>query len=115
MRAKSGTVHNRRRKKVLKKASGFMGGRHRLYRTAKDAIMKAGQHAYRDRRQRKRHFRALWITRINAAVRAHDLSYSKFMNLLGKANIELDRKSLSELAIHHPEAFEALVKKVKAA
>ena len=114
MRAVNGTVHKNRRKKVLEKASGFRGGRRRLYRTAKDAVMKAGQWAYRDRRQKKRHFRSLWIMRLNAACRQHDISYSKFINGLNKANIAINRKNLSELAIHQPEAFKAVVEKAKA-
>ena len=115
MRATNGTIHKNRRKKILKKAEGFRGGRKRLLRTAKDAVMKAGQWAYRDRKQKKRHFRSLWIMRINAAVREQGLSYSKFIDLLNKSNIELDRKSLSELAIHQPEAFKQVVEEVKKA
>lgn len=86
-----------------------MGGRSRLYRTAKDAIMKSGQWAYRDRRVKKREFRALWITRINAAVRKEGISYSQFINGLTKAKVELNRKSLSEMAIHQPEVFQEIV------
>lgn len=114
MRSVSGTIHKNRRKKVLKRAKGFRGGRRRLYRTAKDAVMKSDQWAYRDRKQKKRHFRSLWIMRINAACRQHEISYSKFINGLTKAHIEIDRKNLSELAINHPEAFKAVVERAKA-
>ncbi len=86
-----------------------MGGRGNLYRTAKDAIMKSGQWAYRDRRVKKREFRALWITRINAAVRKEGLSYSQFMHGLSKANVDLNRKSLSEMAINQPEVFQEII------
>ena len=109
MRAVSGTVHNTRRKKILKRAKGFHAGRRRLYRTAKSAVMKAGQWAYRDRKVRKRDFRKLWIMRINAACRQEGLSYSKFINYINKANIQLNRKSLSELAVNQPEAFKKIV------
>ena len=115
MRSVNGTIHKNRRKKILKRAKGFRGGRRRLYRTAKDAVMKSDQWAYRDRKQKKRHFRSLWIMRINAACRQHEISYSKFINGLTKANIEIDRKNLSELAINQPEAFKAVVDKAKAA
>lgn len=114
MRSVNGTIHKNRRKKVLKRAKGFRGGRRRLYRTAKDAVMKSDQWAYRDRKQKKRHFRSLWIMRINAACRQHEISYSKFINGLVKAHIEIDRKNLSELAINHPEAFKAVVERAKA-
>jgi len=110
MRAKSGKIHLNRRKKVLKQASGFRGARHRLFRIAKSAVMKAGMHGFASRRQKKRLMRSLWIVRINAAVRPHGLSYSKFMNNLGKAGVQMDRKMLSELAIQDPAAFENLVK-----
>jgi len=109
MRSVNGTIHKNRRKKILKRAKGFLGGRSRLYRTAKDAVMKSDLWAYRDRKQRKRQFRALWITRINAACRQEGISYSKFMGGLKKANIELNRKSLSELAIQNPESFKKIV------
>lgn len=105
MRVKRGFKARRRRKKVLKLAKGFRGGRSKLYRTAADAVDKALMYAYRDRKVRKREFRKLWITRINAAVRAHDLSYSKFINGLKKADVELDRKVLAELAISDPSGF----------
>ena len=114
MRSVNGTIHKNRRKKILKRAKGFRGGRRRLYRTAKDAVMKSDQWAYRDRKQKKRHFRSLWIMRINAACRQHEISYSKFISGLIKAHIEIDRKNLSELAINHPEAFKAVVERAKA-
>ena len=113
MRATNGTVHKNRRKKILKRTKGFRAGRRRLYRTAKDAVMKAGQWAFRDRKARKRDMRALWITRINAACRTEDISYSRFIYGLKKANILLNRKQLSELAIHDPEAFHEVLKIAK--
>ncbi len=105
MRIKRGYKARRRRKKVLKLAKGFRGGRSKLFRTAADSVDKALMYAYRDRRQRKRQFRQLWIARINAAARANDLSYSKFMFGLKKAGIDLDRKVLAELAISDPKGF----------
>lgn len=108
MRAKSGKVHLNRRKKILKAAKGFRGGSHRLYRTANTAVMKAGQHAYNDRRQRKRQMRALWIIRINAAARLHGISYSQFIHKINQAGVTLDRKSLSDMAVSDPAAFKAL-------
>lgn len=114
-RVKRGVTARARHKKVLKKAKGYYGARSRIYRTAKQAVIKAGQYAYRDRRQRKRQFRALWIIRINAASRRLGLSYSEFMNGLLKASIEIDRKMLSELAVTDSKAFAALVEKAKAA
>ena len=113
MRAINGTVHRKRRRKILKAASGFRGGRHRLYRTARQAVMKAGLHAYVSRRQKKRQMRSLWITRINAASRLHGLSYSVFMNNLKKANIELDRRMLAELAVSDPAGFQNLLESIK--
>lgn len=115
MRAKSGTIHNKRRKKVLKEAKGYRGGRRRLFRTAKSAIMKSGVHAFASRRQRKREMRRLWIMRINAAVRPLGVSYSRFIDLLNKAGVEMDRKALSEMAIHDPEGFQKLVSELQAA
>lgn len=112
MRARSGIVHRRRRYKAMKAASGFRGGRSRLYRVAKSAVMKAGQHAYNSRRQRKRQMRALWIMRINAASRRHGISYSRFINGMAKAGIALDRKAIADLAMNDPIAFEALVRKI---
>ena len=105
MRIKRGFKARRRRKKVLKLAKGFRGGRSKLFRTATDAVDKALMYAYRDRRQRKRNFRRLWIARINAAARMHNLSYSKFMHGLKLANVDLDRKVLAELAISDPAGF----------
>lgn len=105
MRVKTGYKARRRRKKVLKLAKGYRGGRSKLYRTAADAVDKALMYAYRDRRVRKREFRRLWIARINAAARLHDLSYSKFMHGLNMAGIRLDRKILAELAVADPTGF----------
>jgi len=105
MRVKRGFKARRRRKKVLKLAKGFRGGRSKLYRTAADSVDKALMYAYRDRRVRKRDFRRLWIARINAAARINDLSYSKFMHGLKLANIKIDRKVLAELAISDPDGF----------
>ncbi len=113
MRVKTTKIHHKKQKKVLKLAKGFRGARHRLYRVAKSTLMHAGQHAYNSRKQKKRNFRALWIVRINAAVRPHGLSYSKFIYLLKKANIKLNRKSLADLAYLQPEAFDQLVQQVK--
>jgi len=110
MRVKRGYKARRRRKKVLKLAKGFRGGRSKLYRTAADAVDKALMYAYRDRKARKRNFRQLWITRINAAARMNDLSYSKFMHGLKLAGIELDRKVLAELAISDPGGFAQIAK-----
>ncbi|MBC8463579.1 MAG: 50S ribosomal protein L20 [Deltaproteobacteria bacterium] len=110
MRVKRGYKARRRRKKVLKLAKGFRGGRSKLFRTASDAVDKALMYAYRDRRARKRDFRKLWITRINAAARLHDLSYSKLMHGLKMAGVELDRKVLAELAISDPSGFEQIAK-----
>ena len=104
----------RRRKRVLKQTSGFFGNKSRLFRYANDALQRAGQFAYRDRRKKKSEFRALWITRINAVCRAHDLKYSHFMGALKKLSCEMNRKVLSELALHRPEAFLQLIEKVKA-
>jgi large subunit ribosomal protein L20 len=105
MRIKRGFKARRRRKKVLQLAKGFRGGRSKLFRTAADAVDKALMYAYRDRRQRKRDFRKLWIARINAAARMHNLSYSRFINGLKKAGVELDRKVLADLAITDPTGF----------
>ena len=105
MRIKRGVKARRRRKKVLKLAKGFRGGRSKLFRTAADAVDKSLMYAYRDRRQRKRDFRRLWIVRINAAARINKLSYSKFMHGLTMANIDLDRKVLADLAITDPSGF----------
>jgi len=115
MRSTNGTIHKNRRKKILKRTKGFRAGRRRLYRTAKDAAMKADMWAFRDRKQRKRHFRILWIARINAACREEGISYSKFMAGVIKAKVALNRKSLSELAINDPAAFKEVIKIAKAA
>ncbi len=112
-RAKDGQRRKNRRKKILKLAKGFRQGRHRLLRTAKDAVRKAGQYAYRDRKVRKRDFRQLWIARINAACRSKGLRYSEFIAKLKKADIQLDRKALAYIAMTDPKAFEAIVIKVK--
>ncbi|HPE60096.1 MAG TPA: 50S ribosomal protein L20 [Thiolinea sp.] len=114
-RVKRGVQANARHKKVLKKAKGYYGARSRTYRVAHQAVIKAGQYAYRDRRQRKRQFRALWIVRINAAARQFELSYSRFMDGLHKAGIEVDRKVLADLAVHDITAFGQLAEKAKAA
>ena len=115
MRVKGGTIHAARRKKVLKQAKGYFGSKHRLYKTAKEQVMHSGAYAYRDRKNRKRDFRKLWITRINAACRLNDISYSKFMNGLKKANIDINRKMLAEIAIDDAKAFTELVNVAKAA
>lgn len=114
-RVKRGVTAKARHKRVLGKAKGYYGARSKLYKTAKQAVIKAGQYAYRDRRQRKRQFRALWITRINAAARLHGLSYSRMINGLNKAEIEIDRKVLADLAVHDADAFGALAAQAKAA
>lgn len=116
-RVKRGVTGHARHKKVLKAAKGYYGRRKNTIRTAKQAVEKAQQYAYRDRKNRKRSFRALWIQRINAAVRAIDesLTYSRFINALSKAGIEVDRKVLADLAVHEPAAFGAIVEKAKAA
>lgn len=115
MRATNGTIHKNRRKKILKRTKGFRAGRRRLYRTAKDAALKADMWAFRDRKQRKRHFRVLWIARINAACRAEGMSYSKFMAGVIRAKVGLDRKSLSEMAIIDPAAFKEVVRIARSA
>jgi len=114
-RVKRGVTAHARHKKILNLAKGFRGRRKNDVRIAKQAVMKAGQYAYRDRRTRKRVFRQLWIARINAAARGLGITYSKFMNGLKKAGIEIDRKVLSDMAIHDPAAFGSIVEKVKAA
>lgn len=108
-RVKGGTVARARRKKVLKEASGYFGSKHRLFKTAKEQLLHSGVYAYRDRRQKKRDFRKLWITRINAACRENEISYSKFIDGLNKAGLTVNRKMLSELAIDNPKAFSDLV------
>ena len=114
-RVKRGVFAKSRHKKVLKKAKGYYGARSKLFKTAKQAVIKAGQYAYRDRRQRKRQFRALWITRINAAARLHGLSYSRLINGMNQAEMEVDRKVLADIAVHDPEAFGAIAEQAKAA
>jgi large subunit ribosomal protein L20 len=109
-RVKSGLVTKHRHKKILKRAKGYFGSKHRLYKTAKEQLMHSGAYAYRDRRQNKRNFRKLWITRINAECRNNNISYSKFINGLNKAGIVINRKMLSELAINDPKTFSELVK-----
>ncbi len=113
-RVKRGVIAHKKHKKVLKAAKGYYNARRKVYRVAKQAVTKAGQYAYRDRRQRKRQFRALWIARINAAARQFGLSYSKFINGLNKAEIEVDRKVLADLAVHDIQAFGVLAEKAKA-
>jgi large subunit ribosomal protein L20 len=115
MRVKRGTTGHAKHKKILKAAKGFYGRRKNTIRIAKQAVEKSLQYAYRDRKNRKRNFRALWIQRINAAVREHGLTYGRFIDGLNKAGIEVDRKILSDLAIHEPQAFAALVAQSKAA
>ena len=113
-RVKRGTVARARHKKVLRQAKGFRGRRKNVYRVAKQAVMKAGQYAYRDRRTKKRQFRALWIARINAAVRELGMSYSTFMSGLKRANIDIDRKVLADLAVADKAAFAKIATQVKA-
>ena len=114
-RVKRGVTARARHRKILDKAKGYYGARRKVYRVAKQAVIKAGQYAYRDRRTRKREFRALWITRINAAARAHGLSYSKLINGLKLAEIEVDRKILADIAVYDQEGFAALAEAAKAA
>ena len=112
-RVKNGAVTKARHKKVLKEAKGYFGSKHRLYKTAKEQLMHSGQYAFRDRKQKKRDFRKLWITRINAACRQNDISYSRFIEGLTKAGVEINRKMLSEIAINDPKMFSELVKTAK--
>ena len=114
-RVKRSVVSRARRKKVLKQAKGYYGARSRQFKVAKQAVIKAGQYAYRDRRQRKRQFRQLWVVRINAAAREHGLSYSRFIAGLKKAAIDVDRKVLADLAIHEKDVFAQLAEQAKAA
>jgi large subunit ribosomal protein L20 len=114
-RVKRGVIVKARHKKVLDKAKGYYGARSKLFKSAKQAVIKAGQYAYRDRRQRKRHFRALWITRINAAARLHGLSYSRLISGMNRAEMEVDRKVLADIAVHDPEAFGAIAAQAKTA
>lgn len=113
-RVKRGVTARAKHKKVLAKAKGYYGARSRVFRVAKQAVIKAAQYAFRDRRQRKRDFRALWIIRVNAAARAHGMTYSTFMNGLKNASISIDRKVLSDIAIHDQAAFTALIEQAKA-
>ena len=112
-RTKGGVVHARKRKRVLKDAAGFTGGPGTIYRAALEFTLKAGKYAYRDRRQKKRHFRSLWVTRLNAALKQRGLSYSRFIPAAALAGITLNRKMLSELAIGDPGTFDAIVEQVK--
>ena len=112
-RARSGPVKHKRTKKVLKQAKGYRGARSKLYRTARQAVMKSGLYAYRDRKNNKRNFRRLWITRINAAARINGLSYNEFINGLKKASVEINRKMLSEIAVSDPDAFKQLTELAK--
>ncbi|MGA1690852.1 MAG: 50S ribosomal protein L20 [Sedimenticolaceae bacterium] len=114
-RVKRGVQANRRHKKVLKAAKGYYGARSKVFRVAKQAVIKAGQYAYRDRRVKKRQFRALWIQRINAAARINGLSYSRMINGLNKAGVAIDRKMLADIAVHDLPAFGQLAEKAKAA
>ena len=112
-RVKNSVTTRARHKKVLKAAKGYFGSKHRLYKTAKEQLMHSGQYAFRDRRQKKRDFRKLWITRINAACRENEISYSRFIEGLNKAGVEVNRKMLSEIAIENPKAFTELVNTAK--
>lgn len=114
-RVKRGVTAHARHKKVLKRAEGYYGRRKNTIRIAKQAVEKAAQYAYRDRKNRKRNFRALWIQRINAAARMNGLTYGRFIDGLGKAGIEVDRKMLADLAVHEPDAFKALVERAQSA
>ena len=114
-RAKNSVAAHARHKKILKQAKGYRGARGKVFRVAKQAVIRAGEYAYRDRRQRRRAFRSLWIVRINAAARTFGLSYSRMIEGLAKADIELDRKILAELAVRDPDAFGKIAEKAKAA
>jgi large subunit ribosomal protein L20 len=115
MRTTKGAARTKAKRRLFKRAKGYVGGRRRLYRTVKETLVRAGVYSFRDRRNRRRSFRRLWITRLSAACRMHDISYSQFIAGLAKANIELDRKSLSEIAIADPAGFETIVNLVKGA
>ncbi|MFH2105293.1 MAG: 50S ribosomal protein L20 [Parcubacteria group bacterium] len=112
-RIKRGVTASKKRKNTLKRTKGYLLGRSKKYKQAKEAFLKAGQYSYRDRKVKKRDFRRLWITRLNAAVREHDMSYSKFIAGLKKAKIEVDRKILSDIAVNNPKAFAQIVAQVK--
>jgi len=114
-RVKRGVIAHARHKKILKQAKGYYGARSRVFRVAKQAVIKAGQYAYRDRRQKKRQFRALWIARINAAARENGMSYSRLIDGLKKAGVEVDRKMLADVAYHDAVAFKALAEQAKTA
>lgn len=114
MRVKGGIVSAKKRKKILKLAKGYRTTRSKLYKNAKEAVFRAGNYAFRDRKARKRVFRRLWITRINIATRLRGVTYSKFVNLMKKANIELDRKILADLAVNDPAVFDKIIEKIKA-
>ena len=114
-RVKGGNIHRARRKKILDQAKGYFGSKHRLYKTAKEQVMHSGKYSYRDRRQKKRDFRKLWITRINAACRMNEISYSQFMHGLQLAGVTVNRKMLSEVAIDNMDAFKSLVELAKSA
>ena len=113
-RVKRGVVAKARHRKIIDKAKGYYGARRKVFRVAKQAVIKAGQYAYRDRRQRKRQFRALWIARINAASRMHGLSYSRLIDGLKKAEVEIDRKVLADIAVHDPDGFKVIAETAKA-
>src|SRR5687768_3371169 len=113
-RARGAVPRNHRHKKIFKEAKGYFGGRKNLWRVAKDAVERGWEHAYRDRKKKKRNFRRLWIARINAAAREHDLTYSRFINGLSRSGVEVDRKALADLAVMNPEAFAALAVTAKA-
>lgn len=115
VRVKYGAPRRRKKVRFFKQAKGFVGGRSRLWRTVRESVVRSWAYAYRDRRQKKRQFRRLWILRINAAARMRDITYSRFINGLKRAEIDLNRKTLSELAIHDPAAFDALCEKAKEA
>ena len=115
MRTRKGAARQQAKKKLLRRAKGYVGGRHRLIRTAKETLARAGAFAYRDRRVKKREFRRLWIVRISAACKENGMRYSEFIHGLAKANIALDRKQLSEMAIQDPDGFKAVVEQVKSA
>lgn len=112
-RSVNAVASRKRRKKILKQAKGYFGARSKVYTVAKNAVERGLQYAYRDRKQKKRNFRSLWIARINAAAREHGMSYSKFMHALNQKGIELNRKVLADLAMNEPEAFKAIVEQVK--
>ena len=113
-RSTASVARNRKKKKIFKAAKGYFGGRKNLWRVAKDAVERGYEHAYRDRKKKKRNFRRLWIARINAAAREHDLTYSRFVNGLSRSGVEVDRKALADLAVRDPEAFAALADRAKA-